>query len=158
TIAKGMVDNYPAPLPPQVITLSMAEVRRSLGMDFAVAEAVRILRALEFAVEPAGAETLRVTTPANRRDIQEGPADLIEELVRIHGYDRLHAQLLADELPEQRTNTSLVLEERVRDLLVTAGLQEVIAYSLTMPEREAPLGLPETAYVKLLNPISSERV
>src|SRR5262249_4244841 len=63
-----------------------------------------------------------------------------------------------DQLPEQHTNQALVLEERVRDILVSAGLQEVITYSLTTPEREAPLGLPAAEYVRLLNPISSERV
>jgi phenylalanyl-tRNA synthetase beta chain len=158
TICKGLVDCYPAPLPPQVITLDMREVRRILGIEIPVEEAMRTLRALEFTVESSGPESLRVTTPSHRRDIQEGPADLIEELARIHGYDRLPATLLADELPEQRTNTSLVLEERVRDILVSAGLQEVITYSLTTPEREAPLGLPKAEYVRLVNPISSERV
>jgi phenylalanyl-tRNA synthetase beta chain len=157
TICKGMVDCYPAPLPPQLITLDMAEVRRILGIDLPMDEATRTLRALEFRVESAGPHTLRVTTPPHRRDIQEGSADLIEELARIHGYDRLPATLLADELPEQHTNTSLVLEERVRDILVAAGLQEVITYSLTTPEREAPLSLPAAEYVRLLNPISSER-
>jgi phenylalanyl-tRNA synthetase beta chain len=157
-ICKGLVDAYPTPLPPQVIKLEMSEVRRSLGMDFPTAEAVRILRALEFQVEQTGPQSLRVTAPPHRRDIQEGAADLIEDLVRIHGYDRLPATLLADELPEQRGNLSLALEERVRDILVSAGLQEVITYSLTTPEREAPLGLPPAEYVRLLNPISSERV
>ena len=157
-VCKGLVDAYPAPLPPQVIHLEMKEVRRILGMDFPTAEAVRILRALEFQVEPAGPETLRVVTPPHRRDIQEGSADLIEELVRVYGYDRLPATLLADPLPEQRTNPSLELEERVRDLLVNVGLQEVITYSLTTPEREAPLQPPPAEYIRLVNPISSERV
>jgi len=158
SVCKGLVDCYPAPLPPQVVALGMAEVRRVLGIEFSAAEAVRILRALEFGVEQVGPETLRVTTPPHRRDIQEGAADLVEELVRIYGYDRLPATLLADELPQQRTNTSLVLEERVRDILVNAGLQEVITYSLTTPEREALLGPPPMNYVRLVNPISSERV
>lgn len=158
TVSAGIVDTYPAPVPPQVITLEMREVRRILGMEFSVAEATRILRALEFQVGPAGPETLQVTTPPHRLDIQAGSADLIEDLVRIHGYDRLPATLLADRLPEQHTNRALVLEERVRDLLVNTGLQEVITYSLTEPAREAPLGLPAADYVRLLNPISSERV
>src|SRR5262249_11228220 len=51
-----------------------------------------------------------------------------------------------------------VLEERVRDILVHCGLQEVITYALTEPVREAPLDLPAAEYVRLLNPISSERV
>jgi len=158
TVCRGLVDNYPAPLPRQVVTLSMSEVRRQLGMAFTLDEAIRILRALEFEVEPAGQETLRAVVPPHRLDIQAGSADLIEELARIHGYDRLPSTLLADRLPEQHTNQALVFEERVRDLLVGAGLQEVITYALTMPEREAPLGLVRGEYVRLLNPISSERV
>ncbi len=158
TVCRGLVDCYPAPLPPQVITLEMAEVRRLLGTDFPVAEATRILRALEFRVEQAGPDALHVVTPPHRLDIQAGSADLIEELVRVYGYDRLPATLLADQLPEQHTNRALVLEERVRDILVNAGLQEVITYALTEPGREAPLGLPAARYVRLVNPVTSERV
>jgi len=158
TVSRGLVDSYPAPVPPQVTRLEMAEVRRLLGMDFPLPEAVRILRALEFQVEQVGPETLLATTPPHRRDIQEGSADLIEDLVRIYGYDRLPATLLAEPLPRQHGNRSLALEEQVRDILVTAGLQEIITYSLTTPEQEKPLGLPEMDYVTLQNPISSERV
>jgi phenylalanyl-tRNA synthetase beta chain len=157
TVCRGVVDCYPASPEPQVVTLSMAEVRRLLGTDFPAEEAARILRALEFRVEPAGPGALRVTTPPHRLDIQAGAADLIEELVRVHGYDRLPATLLADRLPRQQTNVPLAFEERVRDILVGAGLQEVITYSLTMPEREALLGVPLGEYVRLRNPISSER-
>jgi phenylalanyl-tRNA synthetase beta chain len=158
TVGRGLVDCYPAAMAPQVITLPLAEVRRQLGTDIPATEATRILTALEFRVEPQGPDALRVTVPPHRLDIQAGAADLIEELVRIHGYDRLAATLLADRLPEQHTNVPLAFEENVRDLLVRTGLQEVITYSLTMPEREAPLGLPLGEYVRLLNPISSERV
>jgi phenylalanyl-tRNA synthetase beta chain len=157
SICKGLADAYPAPVPPQVIALRMGEVRRILGMDFPIAEAQRILTALEYTVTPEGSDTLRVIAPPHRRDIQEGPADLIEDLIRIHGYDRLPATLLADELPEQHGNLSLAMEEQTRDLLVRAGLQEVITYALTAAERETPLGLAKGDYVRLLNPISSER-
>jgi phenylalanyl-tRNA synthetase beta chain len=101
---------------------------------------------------------LRVTTPPHRRDVQAGTADLIEELVRIHGYDRLPATLMADQLPEPHTNRPLALEENLRDLLVDCGLQEVITYALTEIRRDAPVGLGQGEYVTLLNPISSERV
>src|SRR4029079_1674297 len=85
------------------------------------------------------------------------PADLIEDLVRLHGYDRLPATLLADRLPPQATTPPVPFEEGVRDLLVNLGLQEVITYALTSPEREALLGLAPGEYVRLVNPISSER-
>ncbi len=157
TVCRGLVDCYPAPLPPQVVTLRLSEVRRILGMDMPAAEVTRILRALEFAVEQTGPDDLRATVPPHRLDVQAGAADLIEDLVRIHGYDRLPATLMADRLPAQHTNVPLVFEERVRDLLVSAGLQEVVTYALTTPEREAPLGLPAADYVTLLNPINEDR-
>jgi phenylalanyl-tRNA synthetase beta chain len=158
TVAGTIVDNYPAPIPSLHITLELPEVRRILGMDFTLQEASRILRSLEFHVEPIDATSLRVTTPPHRLDIQAGSADLIEELARIHGYDRLPATLLADQLPEQHFNRSLELEEKARGILVNAGLQEVITYALTEPSREAPLGQAEGEYVRILNPITSERV
>jgi phenylalanyl-tRNA synthetase beta chain len=161
TVARGMIDCYPAPLPPQVIDLKMAQVKRVLGVDFPRDEALRILKALEFDVKPVGADALEATTPPHRLDLQEGAADLIEELVRIHGYDRLPATLLADRLPRQQSNVPLVFEERLRDLLVGCGLQEVITYALTMPEKEEPLKPAADRrrdYVTLKNPISTERV
>jgi phenylalanyl-tRNA synthetase beta chain len=156
-VCQGLADAYPAPLKPHIIELKMAEVRRVLGMDLPIAECARLLKALQFQVEPLGEDALRVTAPPHRLDIQEGPADLIEDLVRLHGYDRLPATLLSDRLPAQAANEPLVFEERVRDRLVSAGLQEVITYALTTPEQEKPWGLPAAEYVTLLNPISSER-
>src|SRR5262249_39020988 len=117
-----------------------------------------VLKALEFQVTPLGNEALHVVPPPHRLDIQEGPADLIEEIARIHGYDRLPATLLADQLPEQHGNRELALEERIRDLLVDAGLQEVITYSLTVEEKENSLGISPLDYIRLKNPISSERL
>ncbi|MGF1579967.1 MAG: phenylalanine--tRNA ligase subunit beta [Gemmataceae bacterium] len=166
TICKGTVDNYPAKPEPQIVQLRMSEVKRLLGIDVAIAEAQRILEALEFGVEQADEGTLEVTVPPHRLDIQAGEADLIEDLARIHGYDKLPATLMSDRLPLQQTNEPLVFEERVRDILVRLGLQEAITYSLTTPEREAILEDPTSSngsgtdkeYVRLLNPISNERV
>ena len=57
----------------------------------------------------------------------------------MYGYDRIPTTRLQDVLPVQRANRSLELEEQVRDVLVSLGLQEVINYRLTSPEREALL-------------------
>jgi phenylalanyl-tRNA synthetase beta chain len=156
-VAPGIADIFPGKPAPQTIELRMSEVKRILGIDVPPLEVTRILTALEFKVESAGNDLLRVTTPPNRLDIQSGAADLIEEVVRIYGYDRLPATLLADPLPPQTGNAELEQEERVRDRLVDLGLQEVITYSLTTPDREAPLNPPTADYVTIVNPISTER-
>lgn len=157
TVATGCVDCYPAPRSPQVIDLKHREVTRLLGIPVPTGEVCRILTALDFGVEETGPDGVRVTVPTHRVDIQEGAADLIEELARVGGYDRLPATLLADPLPAQVGNPALAAEEAFRDLLVGYGLTEFITYALTSPAREAPLAPPPAEYVRLVNPIISDR-
>jgi phenylalanyl-tRNA synthetase beta chain len=163
TIAPGMVDAYPVKPEPVVIHLTTTEVKRNLGIQFALREIKSILEPLEFVCEPISENALRVTVPDNRLDCQY-PADLIEEVVRVYGYDRIPVTEMADRLPPQRSNRDLELEEEVRDILAGCGLQEVITYSLTNLEREAALDptqtaddLPKDSYVSLSNPISQDR-
>jgi phenylalanyl-tRNA synthetase beta chain len=165
TIAPGMVDAYPVKPKPVVIVLTTEEVERNLGMRFGIDEIQSILESLEFACEPVEGQpqALRVTVPDHRLDC-EYPADLIEEVSRIYGYDRIPVTEMADRLPPQRTNRSLDLEEEVRNILVGCGLQETVTYSLTNLEREASLRPGKTAadlavdtYVVLANPISQDR-
>jgi phenylalanyl-tRNA synthetase beta chain len=150
-VLAGIVDNYPAPVPPQIIDLEASEIRRVLGFDIPPSEVERVLKALQFQVEADRPGSWTVTTPPTRLDIQVGAADLIEELARVFGYDKLPESRLAIELPEPRGNRSLELEEKVRDLLADQGLQECITYSMGPPVAAASL------VVELLNPISPER-
>jgi phenylalanyl-tRNA synthetase beta chain len=163
TVARGMVDAYPRKPEPVVIDLTLDEVKRNLGIEFSREEIVEILESLEFACEPIAGDALRVTVPDHRLDCQY-PADLIEEISRIYGYDRIPVTEMADRLPPQRANRRLELEERVRDVLVGCGLQETITYSLTNFEREAALDPGRTAgeqaqepYVVITNPITQDR-
>jgi phenylalanyl-tRNA synthetase beta chain len=156
SVLRGLVDNYPAPTPEQTVTLKKGEIRRLLGTEFPDAEVERVLKALDFKVAKEG-DGWRVTSPPYRTDIQAGAADLIEELARVHGYDRLPATLLSGALPEQHDNRPLALEERVKNILAEAGLQEVITYSLTSKEREASFADPPGPHVEVLNEISADR-
>ena len=161
-VLAGVVDVYPAPIPPQVIDLRATEIRRLLGFDIPAAEVERVLKALQFGVRPA-AGGWAVATPPTRLDIQAGAADIIEELARVYGYDKLPETALAQALPEQRGNRPLELEEKVRELFADQGVQECITYALSSAEAEGKLA-PESpgtavpgACVALLNPISPER-
>lgn len=176
-VAQGVVDAYPRHPEPVIVNLPMKEVERILGVPLGAEEVTSILAALAFEVAPVSEDTLRVTVPDHRLDIGltlDSPhhdiaevvaqADLIEEIARIYGYDRIPDTMIADVLPTQRDNPSLALEERVRDVLVNAGLQEVVTYRLTTPEAEAQLAPPGTSsdwpgadYVVLANPTSQDR-
>jgi phenylalanyl-tRNA synthetase beta chain len=92
------------------------------------------------------------------------PADLVEEVARVYGYDRIAVTDMADRLPPQRGNPALEREEAVRDTLVACGLQEIITHSLSNLRQEAALrpgtrveDLPAETYVVLANPISQDR-
>ncbi len=162
-IAPGMVDEYPVKIDPVVIDLSTSEIERRLGIEFDLESVVGILESLEFTCEPISQGAVRVGVPDHRLDCQY-PADLIEEVARVYGYDRIPLTEMADRLPPQRSNRDLELEERVRDILSGCGLQEVVTYSLTSLDREAALdpalttaAIPKDSYVILSNPISQER-
>ena len=85
---------------------------------------------------------LHATTPDYRTDISTGivgQADLVEEIARIIGYDKIPTTIIADEMPEQKRNRTLEIEEEIRNLLVSLGLTENISYRFTTPEAEAKL-------------------
>ena len=180
-IAKGIIDNYPNKPKKIVVTLPVAEVKRQLGVEIPTKEIVRYLEALEFQVEQdRGRQTadrknrravsgrssavLKVTVPDHRLDI-EGAHDLIEEIARMYGYDKIPISRMNDELPPQRTNVELEQGEQARDILIDAGLQDVITFRFTTSEREALLTLPGSPYpanpareyVRIENPISADR-
>ncbi|MEM7352586.1 MAG: phenylalanine--tRNA ligase subunit beta, partial [Acidobacteriota bacterium] len=164
TVCQGVVDEYPAPAPAVVLDLALSEVERSLGIEIPKAEVAGILQALEFGVEDRG-ESLRVTAPEHRLDIGTGVigiADLIEEIVRVYGYEKIPETQIEDAIPPQRGNPSLEAEETLRDHLVGLGLQEVVTYRLTSPEREARARKPggaadERPWVEMKKPISVDR-
>ncbi len=161
-VAPEIADAYPGRAPATVVRFDPAEIKRLLGIDLSRERIAGILRSLDFAVEQAG-DGLLITVPEHRLDVAI-PADIVEEVARIVGYDQIPPTLLRDELPPQRRNIALETEDRLRDTLVAAGLQEIIAYALTTVEREALLhpvpadaDLDPASYVTIANPISTER-
>ena len=171
TVARGLVDSYPGRPEPVTVDITPADVERLLGVRIPLDEIVRILRALKFVCAVSGDAAdphavIRATPPDHRLDIGTGVvgrADIVEDIARVYGYDRIPETLLAEVLPPPHPNRDLELEEQVRDVLVSVGLQEVVTYSLTSPEREARLGTAaegaaDVPYIRLINPIVVDRV
>ncbi len=163
-LVDGVLDVYPRVQADPLVKLTEEEIVSALGAPIPLSEAADILARLGFSCEIKDGE-LSAKTPPTRLDIGEGiigKANLIEEISRVYGYDRIPARRLAAELPEQLGNPRLDTEERIRDILVSAGLQDTVAYRQTSPEREARL-LPENKpdpaleYVRIKNPITPDR-
>ncbi len=161
TIDNGLLDNYANPEETVTVALPVAEVKRILGFEIDAAQIAHILERLEFKskIQDDKSEIV-VTAPDHRTDIT-GPHDLIEEVARIYGLDRIPLTALHDEMPPQRNNPSLAFEEQTRDLLAQMGLCEAETYAMTTPQAEAKL-LPgersgDSPYIVIANPISAER-
>ncbi len=160
TVAQGMIDVYSRPWQNVVLDLPPREIQRILGITLTVEEIAGLLRPLGFGCEVlSDANVVRVTVPSFRQDVTL-LADLCEEVARMYGYDNIPTTMLADELPEQQANPSLELEEKTRDVLVGAGLDEAITYSLTnmaSVAKVSPRDADPAAHLKLANPIAPER-
>jgi phenylalanyl-tRNA synthetase beta chain len=160
TIARGVADAYPVRQEKGTVEITAREVERIAGIEISDEGIAEILESLGFACEKKG-DGISATVPDHRLDVGL-PADLVEEVARVYGYDRIPVTLMADELPPQQRNESLEQEEFVRDVLVGCGLQEVITYSITNLDavrKLDPEGAPpaEADYIRLANPLSSER-
>jgi phenylalanyl-tRNA synthetase beta chain len=142
--------NLPAREP---IGLRSARLRAVLGLDLPADEVGEILARLGMTVERPGADW-HVTPPSFRFDIGI-EVDLIEELARVYGYDRLpstrpQAPLAIAPQPEARVGL-----ERLRRVLVDRGFQEAITYSFVDPALQRRVD-PGQEPIALANPLSAE--
>jgi phenylalanyl-tRNA synthetase beta chain len=165
TVTPGLVDEYPLPPKDPTVEITPADVQRWLGITLPLEQIQSMLERLEFTCKNSGQDSLLVTAPDHRLDIGDGlagKADIIEEVARIYGYENIPEARIADELPPQLGNPNLDKEQRIRDLLVTQGLQEIVSYRWTTPEREnrrlSPASPPDDKpYLRIANPLAYEK-
>src|SRR5271169_6438779 len=138
TLCRGTIDvreRRASPHARRTLTLRLGRLAAFLGMDIPAARCVEILAALGFSPVREG-DTLRVTVPSFRVDIA-GEEDLIEEVIRCEGYDRLPETLPRPYAPARPPQADLVAD-RARDLLAGFGLLECATYSFVSEAENAP--------------------
>lgn len=157
--ARGVYDAYPVPQPLRNVVLPRHEVRRLSGMDIAVEQGREVLESLGFLWKASSEVGDTYQVPYWRGDVS-GPADLVEDIVRILGYDKIpagtpHFSAGTVSVPAAAWEFKSVL----RDLFVGAGCQEVLTYSLTSTAKLrqlAPSGAFADNAVSVANPMSRE--
>ncbi len=155
-VAPGAVDVGTDGGDPPTITLRVDRVTSMLGEDVGTEETVAALRGFGFGVERAEEGSLAVAVPSHRSDVTV-EADLIEEVLRARGYDRVVPEVPFHSL-DAAPDTALATRERVREAMVGLGFYEVLTTSFTgerVAERMRGWAAPGEPVV-LTNPVNKE--
>ena len=147
----GTIDAYPQPAEPHVVALRPARMEKLLGERIEEETANGILERLGFETVAEGWQV----PPWRDSDVRR-EADLIEEVARIHGLDKLPTTLPARKDAIGRSTPSQRLRRRLEDLLRDRGLLEAISYSFTSPQALRRLRLGDAELLRVDNPLSEE--
>ncbi len=156
-ITSEVTDIYPQPVAPFAINITYRYINNLIGKEIGEEKIKSILRSLEIEIVEESAEGLSVKVPAYRVDVQR-PADLVEEILRIYGYNNV-------EIPEH-VNSTLSYENKpnrdklrnmVSDMLSSCGFAEVMNNSLTKSSYyENNEVFPAERCVRIMNPLSAD--
>ena len=163
--AKGVIDVYPGKSAPKLISLPTQEVERLSGLKVNIDEILKVLKALGFECqENNSGSQISVSVPYWRSDIKCS-ADLVEEIVRIIGYEKIPISRLSSPLPPQKSKLSPAaqqsnLKDKLRNILTGFGFQEILTYSLVSLEKLqnlSPKFEMKVQPLKVANPMTREQ-
>jgi phenylalanyl-tRNA synthetase beta chain len=127
-IEKAVFDYYPEPRKEISLSLSYEHLEKLTGLKIEKEKVKEILTSLSFKIEKEIPEGLKVKVPTFRTDVLE-EADLVEEVLRIYGYDKIPEKTLDLEIPKVSTPAMVSQEEKFKQALVSLGFDEVISSS-----------------------------
>ena len=154
TPSGGVSDVYPRPAQPRIVPLARAHVTRLLGDTVPDQDVNRILKRLGFTVAPA-ADGWQVTVPAYRVDVTR-EADLIEDIGRHWGFDRIPATFPTLDTVPRPMSPAVARDRRLRGILCGAGLQETCTFSFLERQAAEPFLPSGVDPVAIANPLSEK--
>lgn len=159
-VISGAIDNYPQKQAPKVVTLRVSRVHQVLGVEIGNEQVTKLLQLLGFGVKHRGDDVITVDVPPYRLDISR-EIDLIEEVARLYGYDRIPTTLPTGRPSKNPPNRFQRLQDEVRIVLSCSGLSEVITYSFISPKDYdkimLPINHPWRNVVAIQNPLSEDQ-
>lgn len=150
-VISGVLDLYPEKVEPTTLKIDLERIRKLVGAPITDQEMIDILTRLGLAVDQD-----RVTVPTFRRDITR-EADLVEEVARIYGFDRIPITPLAGVALAGGKDHNQYLEEKVKVVMQSFGLDEAITYSFINAKAYEALGLEGCSFITLANPLTEEQ-
>jgi len=156
-LVPGTIDVYPRPLEPRVVPLRYARIEKLLGERIPEDEVVAILGRLGFERRESSSGDWDVTVPYWRDGDVQREADLIEEVARIHGLDRLPATLPERSGAVGRLTAEQRLRRMVEDALRDRGLAEAISWSFMRADTMDRMRIGDVPLLRLDNPLSEDQ-
>ena len=150
--SRGLIDRAAKPPKPRTVRLRLRRIAELLGVDVPESFVVDVLGRLGFRAESAAKHSWRVDVPTFRHDVAR-EADLIEEVARFYGYDRIPSAFTPVDTFDLSVNRRRERLARIRETLLAQGLDEVINWSFADPDREKAAAGGREA-VAIQNPIS----
>ena len=151
-------DVYPEPQKPKTIQLHLERIKKIIGISIPESEIETILLRLGFSIKRQ-TEYWNVTVPSFRNDVSY-EIDLIEEIARIHGYDKIPSILPVTPMTVYLPDIETSLIESIKDCMIKSGFSEAINYSFMNPHTLDSIKLPDLdsrrQFIKIKNPLKSE--
>jgi phenylalanyl-tRNA synthetase beta chain len=164
-VARGIIDVYPGKSVPKFISFTAQEVKRLSGLEVNINEILKVLKSLGFECQEGDSGSqISVSTPYWRSDIKCS-ADLVEEVIRIIGYEKIPITRLSCPLPTQKSKSAPAarqsdLKEKLRNIVTGYGFQEILTYplvSLDKLQKLFPKPELKISPLKVANPMTREQ-
>ncbi|MGL5977938.1 MAG: phenylalanine--tRNA ligase subunit beta [Erysipelotrichaceae bacterium] len=139
----------------KTVTLTLAHTNGLLGTNFTMHDIEEVISRLDFTFNVVG-ESLVVSVPSYRQDLQI-EQDLIEEVIRLKGFDALPSTLPVMPATVGALTTAQAMRRRIKQTLTGFGLSEAITYTLTSETNKARAVMPKDTSVVLASPMSEDR-
>ncbi len=166
TPVAGVIDVHPKPAPSKCIPLSVRATNRLLGTDITEETIIDLLESIEIKLdgkERVGNEDVISFSPPSYRVDLARPEDLMEEVARLYGYERIPTTLPVMTATEIRAGATTLrcLRDKCRDKMIGYGFSEAINYSFIHSDSASKLQIPEDdprhGVVSLLNPLTEDQ-
>ncbi|PID52467.1 MAG: phenylalanine--tRNA ligase subunit beta [Candidatus Moraniibacteriota bacterium] len=148
-------DKYPRPQKKWSIELSLDKVTKLLGVEIARDDILHILTSL--GAELVDNEDCVIVTPPTMRLDLRTAEDLIEEIGRIYGYDKIEKKSLKEKVQTPVRNEKRFFERILKDVFVHNGFNEVRGYSFYAVDDARAMGLDDEKHISLINPMNPEQ-
>ena len=138
------------------VPLSVERINAFLGADESASRYKQILKRLGFSVAMAAGGVLKLKAPPFRADIRQD-VDVIEEIARISGYDRLPSSLPLIQAAPIQADAKREFRRTISDLVVAQGFYEVVTYAMINPESLVRSRQADLEGIKVRNPLSQDQ-